>query len=191
MSMIEPNVAALAWFALFAGVASVGFYVLTGMFPLETRPDLKGRPLGLLLLAANVVLLLALVGGGLAYGAATLRWTSLVIVGGLAVLFAPGLFNVWPQPWRDGMAGLAIMLAGLGGALGCYSRSAPSSRCKQDHRSGRNPMPFPIKFGLSVAVALAALAGWFYMGYLGQVGPRWAWPSSAPSWSSASGSSPR
>ena len=32
MTMIEPNVAALAWFTLFAGVASVGFYVLTGMF---------------------------------------------------------------------------------------------------------------------------------------------------------------
>ncbi|MGH1573364.1 hypothetical protein ACRAWG_25215 [Methylobacterium sp. P31] len=118
MDMIEPNVTALAWFALFAGVASVGFYVLTGMFPLETRPDLKGRPLGLLLLAANVALLLALVGGGLAYGAANLRWTSLVIVGGLAVLFAPGLFNVWPQRWRDGLAGLAIVLAGLGGSLG-------------------------------------------------------------------------
>ncbi|MCJ2069310.1 hypothetical protein MKK75_10945 [Methylobacterium sp. J-030] len=118
MNMIEPNVAALAWFALFAGVASVGFYVLAGMFPLETRPDLRGRPLGLLLLAANVLMLLALVGGGLAYGAANLRWTSLVIVGGLAVLFAPGLFNVWPQRWRDGLAGLAIVLAGLGGALG-------------------------------------------------------------------------
>lgn len=118
MDMIEPNVVALAWFALFAGVASVGFYVLTGMFPLETRPDLKGRPLGLLLLATNVLLLLALVGGGLAYGAANLRWTSLVIVGGLAVLFAPGLFNVWPQRWRDGLAGLAIVLAGLGGSLG-------------------------------------------------------------------------
>ncbi|MHB2205697.1 hypothetical protein [Methylobacterium sp. CM6257] len=118
MNMIEPNVAALSWFALFSGVASVGFYVLTGMFPLETRPDLKGRPLGLLLLTANVVLLLALVGGGLAYGAANLRWTSLVIVSGLAVLFAPGLFNVWPQRWRDGLAGLAIVLAGLGGSLG-------------------------------------------------------------------------
>ncbi len=35
-------------------------------------------------------------------------------------------------------------------------------------------MPFPIKFGLSVAVALAAIAGWFYMGYLGQSGPQWA-----------------
>jgi len=118
MSMIEPNVAALAWFALFAGVASVGFYVLTGMFPLETRPDLKGRPLGLLLLTVNVVLLLALVCGGLAYGVANLRWTSLIIVGGLAILFAPGLFNVWPQRWRDGLAGLAIVLAGLGSALG-------------------------------------------------------------------------
>ena len=35
-------------------------------------------------------------------------------------------------------------------------------------------MPFPIKFGLSVAVALAALAGWFFMGTLGQTGPQWA-----------------
>ena len=35
-------------------------------------------------------------------------------------------------------------------------------------------MPFPIKCGLSVAVALAALAGWFFMGYLGQPGPQWA-----------------
>jgi hypothetical protein len=118
MSMIEPNVAALLWFALFAGVASTGFYVLTGVFPLETRPDLRGRPLGLALVAANVVLLLALIGGSLAYGVAELRWTSLVIVTGLAVLFAPGLFNVWPQRWRDGVSGLVIVLAGIGASVG-------------------------------------------------------------------------
>jgi hypothetical protein len=35
-------------------------------------------------------------------------------------------------------------------------------------------MPFSIKFGLSVAVALAALGSWFFMGYLGQTGPQWA-----------------
>ena len=35
-------------------------------------------------------------------------------------------------------------------------------------------MPFHIKFGLSVMVALAALAGWFYMRDLGQTGPQWA-----------------
>ena len=118
MNMIEPNVADLLWFGLFAGVASTGFYVLTGMFPLETRPDLRSRPLGLVLIAANVLLLLALIGGSVAYGAANLRWTSLVVVGGFALLFAPGLFNVWPQRWRDGLAGLAIVLASVGAALG-------------------------------------------------------------------------
>lgn len=35
-------------------------------------------------------------------------------------------------------------------------------------------MPFPIKLGLSIAVAIAAFAGWFYLGYLGQTGPQWA-----------------
>lgn len=33
-------------------------------------------------------------------------------------------------------------------------------------------MPFPIKFGLSMMVALAALAGWFFMRHLGQSGPQ-------------------
>ena len=35
-------------------------------------------------------------------------------------------------------------------------------------------MPPKIKIGLSLAVALAALAGWFFMRHLGQVGPQWA-----------------
>ena len=35
-------------------------------------------------------------------------------------------------------------------------------------------MPFRVKFGLTVTVALVAIAAWFYMGYLGQVGPQWA-----------------
>lgn len=35
-------------------------------------------------------------------------------------------------------------------------------------------MPFTIKFGLSMAVALAALGGWLFMGHLGQNGPQWA-----------------
>jgi hypothetical protein len=118
VSAVEPNVAGLLWFALFSGVASTGFYVLSGAFPIETRPDLRGRPLGLALVALDALLLAALVAGSLAYGVANLRWTSLVIVVGLAVLFAPGLFNVWPQRWRDGVAGLAIVLGGLSVALG-------------------------------------------------------------------------
>ena len=35
-------------------------------------------------------------------------------------------------------------------------------------------MPFRVKFGLTVVVSLVAVAGWFYMGYLGQIGPQCA-----------------
>ena len=35
-------------------------------------------------------------------------------------------------------------------------------------------MPPLAKIGLSVAVALVAAAGWFYMHHLGQAGPQWA-----------------
>lgn len=33
-------------------------------------------------------------------------------------------------------------------------------------------MPFHIKLALSVAVGLAAFAGFFYMGHLGEIGPQ-------------------
>ncbi|PZQ48367.1 MAG: hypothetical protein DI556_14570 [Rhodovulum sulfidophilum] len=35
-------------------------------------------------------------------------------------------------------------------------------------------MPPMVKIGLSVMVALAALAGWIFMRHLGQTGPQWA-----------------
>lgn len=118
METIEPNVAALAWFALFASVASLGFYVVAGLLPLETRPDLAGRPARLALAAATALAFAALTVGAALYGLAELRWTSLVIVTGLAALFAPGLFNLWPSRWRDGPAGLALTLAGTLAAIG-------------------------------------------------------------------------
>lgn len=35
-------------------------------------------------------------------------------------------------------------------------------------------MPTKVKLGLSIAVALVALGGFFFMGYLGQRGPQFA-----------------
>lgn len=110
METIEPNVAALAWFALFAATAGLSFYVTAGAFPLSTRDDLKGHPAGAPLAIINALALAALSVGALVYGVEHLRWTSVVIVAGLAALFAPGAFHLWPQRWRDGAAGLAIML---------------------------------------------------------------------------------
>ena len=122
MGMIEPNVGALLWFAIFALVTSAGFYVLAGVFPLATRPDLRPLPFALSLIAVDVLLLDALAGGSIAYGVAHLRWTSLVIVAGLALLFAPALFNVWPHRLRDGTAGLVILLVVFSASLGLLQR---------------------------------------------------------------------
>jgi hypothetical protein len=116
MGMVEPNIAALLWFAVFTGVASVGFYVLAGAFPLGTRPDLQST-WGRILAGLDVLLLATLTVGSLVYGIQHLRWTSLVIVAALAFLFAPGAFNLWPARWRDGKAGLIIVLVGFAIAL--------------------------------------------------------------------------
>ena len=35
-------------------------------------------------------------------------------------------------------------------------------------------MPFRVKFPLTVMVGLVAIAGWFYMRWLGQTGPQYA-----------------
>jgi hypothetical protein len=40
-----------------------------------------------------------------------------VIAGGSVFLFAPGLFHLWPERWRDGRAGLALLSCMLGGSI--------------------------------------------------------------------------
>ena len=112
MDMIEPNVAGLFIFALLASAGSLGVLVLSGVFPLATRPELK-RPAGIGLIVVNLALLAAVLYGTISFGLNELRWTSMVIVGGMAFLFTPGLFNLWPGKWRDGLTGLAIVTLGL------------------------------------------------------------------------------
>jgi hypothetical protein len=45
MGRIEPNVATLPWFAIFALVATAGFYLPADVSRLATRPDLRRIPL--------------------------------------------------------------------------------------------------------------------------------------------------
>ncbi|MBS3650718.1 hypothetical protein KEU06_19080 [Pseudaminobacter sp. 19-2017] len=112
MHLIEPNVVGLLIFALLASVGSLSVIVMSGVFPLATRPDLA-RPVGLGLIVINLILLALVLYGTIAFGVDHLRWTSMVIVGGLAFLFTPGLFNVWPGKWRDGVLGLGTITLGL------------------------------------------------------------------------------
>jgi len=110
MDAIEPHWVSLLWFAGFATVCTVAFLMVSGMFPLRSRPDAARSNAATVLVFGNAVLLAALLAGTGLYGYAELKWSTLVVVTGLVVLFAPGLFEVWPAPLRDGPAGLTTLV---------------------------------------------------------------------------------
>jgi hypothetical protein len=111
MAAIEPNWISLIWFAAFATICVIAFLVVAGMFPLRSRTDSARSGTATLLVIGNGLLLSALLVGTGLYGYAELRWSSLIVVTGLVVLFAPGLFEVWPSSLRDGRTGLVVLIA--------------------------------------------------------------------------------
>ena len=112
MAAIEPNWVSSLYFAAFATGCALAFLILAGMFPLRARPDAAKSSLAALLVIGNAALLLLLLIATCFYGYSELRWSTLIVVAGLVVLFAPGLFEVLPERLRDGRAGL-IALAGV------------------------------------------------------------------------------
>jgi hypothetical protein len=110
MDAIEPRWVSLLWFAGFATVGAIAFLMISGMFPLRSRPDAAKSNAATVLVFGNAVLLAALLAGTGLYGCAELKWSTLIIVTGLVVLFAPGLFEAWPARMRDGPAGLAALV---------------------------------------------------------------------------------
>ena len=110
MDAIEPHWVALLWFAAFATTGMVALLVVVGMFPLRSRPEAVRSNAATMLVAGNGILLAALLIGTGLYGYAELRWSSLVVVTGLVVLFAPGLFEVWLSSLRDGRKGLVVLV---------------------------------------------------------------------------------
>ncbi len=110
MAVIEPNWVSLIWFAVFVTICTVALLVIAGMFPLGSRPTSERSGMTTLLVVGNGLLLSALVVGTGLYGCAELRWSTLIVVTGLVVLFAPGLFEAWPPPLRDGRTGLVLLV---------------------------------------------------------------------------------
>ena len=110
MDAIEPHWISLLWFTAFATTCVVAFLVVAGMLPLRSRPDSVKSGAATLLVVGNAALLIVLLAGTGWYGYAELRWSTLIVAGGLVVLFAPGLFEAWPLPLRDGSAGLIVLV---------------------------------------------------------------------------------
>jgi hypothetical protein len=127
MQAIEPNWASLLWFAAFATIGAVAFLVVAGMFPLGSRPNSERSSAATLLIAGNGVLMAALLVGTGFYGYAELRWSTLIVVTGLVVLFAPGLFEAWPSPLRDGRRGLLVLVGVQILALAALAKVAGAS----------------------------------------------------------------
>jgi len=110
MDAIEPHWISLLFFAALLTVCTLSFLVVAGMFPLRSRPDSLKSNGGLVLVTGNALLLAALSIGTAYFGYSELRWTTLVVVAGLVVLFAPALFEIWQASYRDGSKGLAVMM---------------------------------------------------------------------------------
>jgi hypothetical protein len=127
MSAIEPNWVSLLWFTCSATICMLAFLVVAGMFPLRSRPE-AARSRGMTpLIAGNAILLASLLIATGRYGYIELRWSSLIVVTGLIVLFAPGLFQAWPPSKRDGRMGLVALIGIQALALATLAKiTAPS-----------------------------------------------------------------
>jgi hypothetical protein len=111
MQAIEPNGAGLALFAATFAACCLSFFTLTGMFPARARPLPVAGLSGSLLVLLNLALLAMLLTGVALFAHETLRWTSVVVAGGLIFLFVPSVFEIIPNGWRDSRGALALLVA--------------------------------------------------------------------------------
>jgi hypothetical protein len=106
---IEPNGVALGLFAATFAAGCLSFFTLAGMFPARARPLPVAGHIGNMLVLLNIALLAVLLGGVALFAHETLRWTSVVVAGGLIFLFVPSIFEVIPNEWRDSRGGLLVL----------------------------------------------------------------------------------
>lgn len=114
MNSLEPNVIALFWFVLLWGICCLAFFQLAGMYPIR-RGGAHDR---MLLVLCNTLLWLVLAVGTLVFAWTELRWTTIVVMGGIVFLFTPALFQAMPDRLRDGSAGMVIGGVAIVAALG-------------------------------------------------------------------------
>jgi hypothetical protein len=114
MSGIEPNIQALAWFIALWSMCCLGFLQLAGLYPLRqaTRPQMPN-----LLVLAATMLWIATLAATLHFAVTELRWTTIVIVAGVLLLFVPEIFQALPRRFRDGVSGLTISACAFVAAL--------------------------------------------------------------------------
>ncbi len=117
MEAIEPNWMSLIVFVGAWAVSCIGAFYLIGIMPLAAAPGQVQRGLGPVLVFANVALIALLLVASLVFAMAELRWTSLIVAGGMVFLFSPFVVQDLPSALKDNKLGLAILLALTAGGL--------------------------------------------------------------------------
>lgn len=121
MDAVEPNWISLIIFASVWAVGCAGFFYLIGILPLSAAPADVRSGSGLALVLANAGLVGVLLLFSFLFALAELRWTSLVIAGGMVFLFSPFAVQDLPDRLKDNQTGLAIMIAfAIAALLGLY-----------------------------------------------------------------------
>lgn len=130
MDAIEPNWGALIVFAAVWAVSCIGLFYMIGTLPLTAAPDAVRRGAGPLLVALNVAFLAVLLVSAFLFALAELRWTSLIIAGGMVFLFSPFVVQDLPGRLKDNQLGLVLVLALTVAALAAlyFAGAVPSVR---------------------------------------------------------------
>jgi len=118
---IEPNLIALVVFVAAWAVGCAGLFYLIGILPLKAAPAAVRRGAGPMLVITNVGLVGLLLVFSLLFAFAELRWTSLVVAGGMVFLFSPFIIQDLPEGLKDNKTGLSlVMLLTVVGLLVLY-----------------------------------------------------------------------
>ncbi len=110
MSTIEPNWPQLLVFLPAWLIGCVGFFYLVGNLPVSAAPPPVQTGAGPALVWLNLVVVAALCVTTIVFALMTLRWTTLVVAGGMVFLFAPFIVQDLPRLLRDTRLGLAVLL---------------------------------------------------------------------------------
>lgn len=117
MAAIEPNWPALIVFAPAWFIACAGIIYISGNLPLGAAPLSVRSGIGPLLVWLNIIVLAALVAGSVYFAVSILRWTTLIVAGGLIFLFTPFVVQDLPDRMRDTPLGLIVLLCLAAAAL--------------------------------------------------------------------------
>lgn len=111
MSAVEPNWPMALMLALTWLVGCAGLLFVFGHLPLSAAPEGVRRGSGPMLVWLGLALMVAVALATLVMSFESLRWTTMVILGGFVFLFAPFFVQDLPASIKDTQRGLVLVVA--------------------------------------------------------------------------------